>query len=397
MRVLIGTDTYPPTVNGAAQFSQRLARGLVKRGHQVHVACPSPMSSADQVVEDDGVVLHRLRSFRYGPYNAFPVGMPGTVGRATRRVLDEVVPDVVHVQDFFLLGRSLIRHARSRKIGVVATNHFMPENVFDHIPWPSMLNDVASRMMWWDLARIYRQAGVITSPTPRAVELLRRSAGLSAIAVSNGIDIAPYDEAAKASDHSGAPVILFVGRLDREKRVDDLLHAMAQVPSDVPGRLEIVGTGSLHAEWKELAQKLGLGTNRVDFRGFLSEEALLSAYGDADLFCMPGIAELQSLATLEAMAAGTAAIAANAMALPHLVHHNENGFLHGPGDVTDLARQLTRLLRNEGLRQTMGARSREIVAEHSMERTVTKFEELYAQVSLDSRETYRNALPGAVG
>lgn len=41
MRILIGADTYPPTINGAAQATRRLARGLAARGHTVHVACPS--------------------------------------------------------------------------------------------------------------------------------------------------------------------------------------------------------------------------------------------------------------------------------------------------------------------------------------------------------------------
>ena len=92
---------------------------------------------------------------------------------------------------------------------------------------------------------------------------------------------------------------------------------------------------------------------------------------------MPGVAELQSLATLEAMAAGTPVIAADAMALPHLVRPGRNGWLYPPGDVGELTARLTALLGDAGLRRRMGAASREIVAEHAIGATLDRFEGLY--------------------
>ena len=83
---------------------------------------------------------------------------------------------------------------------------------------------------------------------------------------------------------------------------------------------------------------------------------------------MPGIAELQSIATLEAMAAGTPVVAADAMALPHLVRPGRNGWLYRPGDVAELSTRLAALLRDPGLRRRMGAASRELVAEHAFDR-----------------------------
>src|SRR5690606_16896969 len=63
LRVLIGADTYPPQVNGAAFFTHRLAHGLAARGHEVHVCCPS--DDGDATVERDGAVyVHRVRSAR---------------------------------------------------------------------------------------------------------------------------------------------------------------------------------------------------------------------------------------------------------------------------------------------------------------------------------------------
>lgn len=65
LRVLIGADTYPPDINGAARFTARLAAGLARRGHEVHVVAPSDTGAASSPVQGDGVpAVHRLRSYR---------------------------------------------------------------------------------------------------------------------------------------------------------------------------------------------------------------------------------------------------------------------------------------------------------------------------------------------
>ena len=90
------------------------------------------------------------------------------------------------------------------------------------------------------------------------------------------------------------------------------------------------------------------------------------------------IAELQSIATMEAMASGLPIVAANAVALPHLVHDGENGYLFEPGDVDDLAAKLTTVLTpapEERLR--MQQASLEGVKVHDIQRTLDTFEALY--------------------
>ena len=82
----------------------------------------------------------------------------------------------------------------------------------------------------------------------------------------------------------------------------------------------------------------------MKFLGLASDAELREAYIKADLFCMPGTAELQSLVTLEAMSASTPVLLADAMALPHLVRDGENGYLFTPNDSDDLAAKITRVL-----------------------------------------------------
>lgn len=379
--ILIGADTYPPAVNGAARFAGSLATGLARRGYDVHVVAPSPTGRPVREVRD-GVVLHGLRSSRYPTHHNLQISLPWETHRAVSEILDEVRPDVVHTNGSFIVGRSLVAAAHRAGLPLVATNHLMPENLVGYLLVPSSMHRTVGRWLWQDIGRVYAKADVVTAPTPRAVDLLAQHAGLThAIPVSNGIDTDQYPS--RTRDDRSEPTVLFVGRLDQEKRVDEIIRAFALLPEDLPGQLEIIGTGTKADDWAALATSVGVA-HRVRFRGYVPDDELLTAYSDADVFCMPGIAELQSLVTLEAMSSGLPVVAADAMALPHLVRPGVNGWLYTPGDVRELANRLGDLLTDADLRRRMGAASRELVAAHAMDGTLDAFEGIYDKV-LDNR------------
>lgn len=374
LRILIGAETYPPDVNGAANFTERLATGLARRGHDVHVVAPSPVGEPI-TTRRAGVTVHGIRSHRYPFHPDFQVCMPWEAFGDTAREMSALHPDVVHTQGHMVVGRGVIAAARRAGRPLVATNHLMPENLASHAPLPRSLTGLGSRIAWWDLGRVFGKADVVTAPTPRAVELLVTRAGLAdAVPVSCGIDADRYhNEPARPGDVLS---VLFVGRLDQEKRVEDLLRAFAGLPNRLPARLDIVGDGACRPSWEALARTLGIA-GRTTFHGFLSEADLLTAYAQAAVFVMPSIAELQSLATLEAMAAHTPVVAADAMALPHLVDPGRNGWLYPPADVPALTSRLATLLSDDDLRRRMGARSRALVDQHAIDATLDTFEGIY--------------------
>jgi glycosyltransferase involved in cell wall biosynthesis len=377
LRIVVGADTFPPDINGAARFAERLSHGLARRGHDVHVVCPSA-DTREHTETADGITVHRVPSRRTPFHSSFRICLPWQAFRASNALLDELSPDLVHIQAHFLVGRALARTAARRNIPVIATNHFMPENLFGHGRIPGWLQSLASRFAWRDLYRVYRDADIVTAPTPRAVELLEEN-GLPqrAIPISCGIDIDHFrSRDGQHGTKQDGRTVLFVGRLDEEKRVDELLRATAMLPAENSVNLEIVGDGSCRAAWEALAEQLGIAS-QVRFRGFVDDAELVDAYARCDVFCMPGIAELQSLVTMEAMAAGKPVIAADAMALPHLVHPDKNGWLYPPGDVTALADRLTRIFSEPNALARMGAASKDIIAGHSLDRSLNSFESLY--------------------
>ncbi|HEX5407512.1 MAG TPA: DMT family transporter [Pseudonocardiaceae bacterium] len=370
LRIIIGADTFPPDVNGAARFAQQLATGLAGRGNEVHVLCPSDTGPAG-VSTMDGITVHRVAAHRTPCHPTFRVSLPWRTGSAAAALLDEVRPDIVHVQAHFSVGRALVRAATDRGVPVAATNHFMPENLFAYLRIPGRLRAGAARLAWRDLARVLRPARVVTAPTPTAVRMLAEQGfGGRAVAVSCGVDLARFDTEGQQGD---GRTILFVGRLDEEKRVHELLHALAFLP-DL--RVELVGDGSCRQALTELADRLGIA-DRVRFLGFVGETELVDAYRRCAVFCMPGVAELQSLATMEAMAAGRPVVAADAVALPHLVQPGRNGWLYRPGDIAGLAGRLAALFDQPGALAAMGAASRAMIARHDMRNSLDTFETLY--------------------
>ncbi|MFB6551665.1 glycosyltransferase [Streptomyces sp. NPDC056405] len=389
--IVIGADTFPPDVNGAANFAHRLADGLSGRGHDVHVICPATEASAGTSVEK-GITVHRLASHKTPFHPTFRVCLPWQVARPTGRLLEEIGPDVVHIQSHFAVCRSLTAAARRHGIPVVATNHFMPENLLGYTGLPDRLAGAACRLAWRDLVRVFRRAHVVTAPTPRAVQLLHDNGLASpAQAISCGLELERFSQPTQNHDKAGT-CVLFVGRLDEEKNVHELLHALALLPRHLDVRGEIVGEGSCRRGLEDLADELGIW-DRVIFHGLATDQEVLDAYARCDVFCMPGTAELQSLVTMEAMAAGKPVVAADAMALPHLVHPGRNGYLFPPGDVHALAGRLMELVGDPAAQRRMGEAGREIVAGHDIHRTLTAFEALYLHAAGHSAAMTATPLP----
>lgn len=384
MRVLIGADTYAPDVNGASYFAQQLAGGLGSR-HEVHVVTAA-RSTRRHTVRRNGIVEHRLgslpvvrrRGFRFCP----PIGLVAVAGR----ILDRVRPDVVHVQSHLFVGRALLAAARERGLPVVATNHFMPENLAPYLPVRGVLRDRLQRWAWADAARVFSRAAVVTAPTPYAAELLE-SVGVPGPvhAISCGTDLSRFRSAAAADFRARygvphRPTVAFVGRLDREKNLDVLVRALPAVRRRIPGaQLLLVGTGDQQRRLESLAGRLDV-TGAVFFTGFVDDADLPAAYATADVFANAGTAELQSLATLEAMASGLPVVGADSSALPHLVRDAHNGYLFPPGDATTLADRLVTLLADPARARLMGRRSRALAERHDVAGTVAAFETVYREV-----------------
>lgn len=386
LRILIGCDTFSPDINGAARFAERLAAGLVERGHEVHVVAPNTryrrQAPATEIIEGQPMTVHRLPSVRWPWHEWLRFVWPWRAKHYARKVLSEVQPDVVHIQSHIVIGRGLSRIARRRGIPVVATNHVMAENILDSTMLPDALNRVFVKLAWDDAKRTLDLASAVTTPTRKAADFLERTIDLAGvIPVSCGIDKSAYTpDLTPRSDNR----IVFVGRITIEKQIDVILRALAKLDPALDASLEIVGNGDQRAALENLASELGID-DRVTFHGHTTDAELRATLTRGSVFAIASIAELQSIATMEAMASGLPVVAADAVALPHLVHEGENGYLFEPGDVDALAARLTDVLtQSPEERQAMQQASLDGVEVHDIRKTLDTFERLYRGEALET-------------
>jgi glycosyltransferase involved in cell wall biosynthesis len=377
--IVIGADTFAPEINGAAIFTARLAAGLVARGHEVHVVAPAVSIRKHGVFlethEGQQFTVHRLFSLRWYPHPWLRFAMPWRIEQNAAKILDSVKPDVVHFQSHIIIGRGLVNQARKRGIRVIGTNHFMPENMLEFTLLPKSWQPAAVQAAWNAAARSFGRAQAVTTPTRKAADFLEAHTKLRGVyAISCGIDASNYTPDFEPRTEN---LIVFVGRITGEKQLDKLVRAFALLDPALEAKLELVGGGDQEGNLKTLASSLGV-RQRIHFAGYVEDEYLRNALTRATVFAMPSIAELQSIATMEAMASGLPIVAANAMALPHLVHDGENGFLFEPGNVEEFAARLTDILTMpEDELQLFKRESLKIVEAHDIQRTLDTFEKLY--------------------
>jgi len=379
LKIVIGCDTFAPDVNGAARFAERLAAGLAQRGHDVHVVAPGQkyrrFPVRTEVIEGVPLTVHRLPAVRWPPHDWLRFVWPWRAKHYARKVLSEVQPDVVHIQSHIVIGRGLSRIAKQRGIPVIATNHVMAENILDFTTLPPLLDKVFLKAAWDDAERTFHIARAVTTPTRRAADFLESTIDIAGvIPISCGIDASNYTPQLAPRESNR---ILFVGRLTSEKHIDTLLHAVTKLDPALDVTVDIVGGGDQRKALDALSAQLGL-SDRVRFHGRVEEDELRSLYSRASVFAMPSIAELQSIATMEAMASGLPIVAADALALPHLVDVGANGWLFRPRDADDLAAKLTRVLTaSPEAYVAMQRASLKGVEIHDIARTLDTFEALY--------------------
>lgn len=321
------------------------------------------------------MTLHRLPSVRWAPHDWLRFVWPWRVKHYARKIFDSVQPDIVHIQSHIVIGRGLSRIAHERGIPVIATNHVMAENILDHTTMPKFIDDLVLRFAWADAKRTFGLVRAITTPTRRAADFLERTVEVTGvIPVSCGIDRTQYTPVIAPRDKNR---IIFVGRLTAEKQVEVILEAMTKLDPALEATFDIVGGGDQRKQLENLATQLGIA-DRVTFHGRTTDEQLRALLSRASVFTIASIAELQSIATMEAMASALPIVAADAVALPHLVHDGENGYLFEPGNADALAARLTDVLTaSPGEYARMQQASLDGVAIHDINRTLDTFEALY--------------------
>ena len=393
MRIAIFTESYEPIVNGVSVCVSTLRDGLTARGHEVYVFAPAYRGYKD---ESERVFRLPARHTFLMPDYPFPIPF----APQTRRLFAKLKPDIVHTQTPFLLGVLGARWARRYGVPFVSTNHTLYTEYAHYVPIrPKALTKwFLARLMRW----YYSGADAVVVPSQPVAKILRGYGVKTRIEViKTGIEPVPtptplqreavrrrYLPAADVEDGRAEPngfLLLYVGRIAREKNLRMLLRAFAAVaPTHPSARLLLVGGGPALAETKAFAASLGLG-ERVEFAGMLGRREIDPIYGAADVFVFPSTTETQGIAICEALSAGLPVVAVNAGGIPENLQHGVDGFLTND-DPAEFAERVEYLLDHSAERAAMSARARANAAAFSIERMVDHFERFYESVITGARE-----------
>jgi glycosyltransferase involved in cell wall biosynthesis len=336
---------------GIGNVVARGARALAERGHEVHVAGPTPDGEPGPL---PGVVVHAFRKRRMKVMQLVDL-VPLVRG---------IEPDVLHFHSAMPHGDVIgglrwlrpWRNARRAPLLAVTAHSSRP---------------YAKRR-----ARIgLRAADVVVMPSQWAAAHAR-DAGARAAAihvVPAGIDKGAQPDLAARDD-----VVLALGRLKAVKRLDLLIEAFASLASERPSwRLWIAGEGSERAALAERARAAGLA-DRVELLGWIAGAEKERVLCRAAIGAAPSQRESFGGALLEMQAHGIACVASDTGGLAELAEHGKAARLVPPGDVAALTRELAALMDDASARQALAREGRRAAERYDWSEIAERYEVLYA-------------------
>ena len=265
-RILLATDAWRPQVNGVVRSWETSIAHLRARGHEVAVVHPGLFTT-----------------FRNPLYPEIRLAWPGR--RHTTRLVREFEPDIVHVATEGPVGLA-VRALCVRNRWRFTTSY--------HSKFPEYLQELARVPTRWSYAFLRwfhgPSAAVMVSTPSLEAELAGRGFG-NLRRWSRGVDLGLFHPRPKNWTQHSRPILLYAGRVSREKSVDEFLSVRH------PGTKIVVGDGPAREALQEAFPD-------AVFLGYRTGEALAEAYANADLFVFPSRTDTFGLVLIEALACG---------------------------------------------------------------------------------------------
>ncbi|WP_020671066.1 glycosyltransferase family 4 protein [Amycolatopsis nigrescens] len=402
MRVLMLSWEYPPVVvGGLARHVHALARHLVRDGHEVVVLCRHVAGTDAQTHPKTDRVVEGVRIIRVAedPMHvtferdlvAWTLAMGHAMVRAGTELLRGWQPDVVHAHDW-LVTHPAIALAEAARSPLVGTIHATEAG--RHSGWLSHpLNQQVHSVEWWLANRVDELITCSQAMRRESAHLFDVDAADITV-IHNGIEERGWQvpareitQARETYSPSGAPLLLYFGRLEWEKGVQDLLAALPRIRRDHPGtRVVVAGKGRHLEELVEQSRRLRV-RRAVDFVGHLSDRELRAVLAAADAVVLPSRYEPFGIVALEAAAAQAPLVASTAGGLGEVVIDGETGLAFQPGDVPALSTAVDAVLTDKraAARRARAARAR-LAVDFDWSRIAEATAEVYRRARLGEPE-----------
>lgn len=346
MKIAMFTDAYFPRINGVSVSVNSYASELTKLGHEVCVVCLEYSEEQQRSAFFDEKASDEKSPFKIVriPSAAVFFSKEDRIirldkWRRIKKSMDNFKPDVIHLNSEWSIGYFGAMYALHRKIPMAFTFHTMWEDYLAN--YISFLSEGSLRKIGRNVVKFYlKRADVIIAPTKRIASVV------GDYGIKKSSEILPTgipDEKEKISlIHSvqvsnalykrnpqlrGKKILLFVGRIVKEKNLSFLFDVLENVQKKNPKTaLLFVGGGPYQEELQEMAEERGL-KNSVGFSGYVPGNELVYFYKLAQVFVFPSKTETQGIVTVEAMLSGLPVVAIGEMGTVDVMQGDNGGFM----------------------------------------------------------------------
>ncbi|GEM_PF-6507932 len=392
MRIALLSESYLPHTDGVAHMMARVVDELQKK-HEILVITLDEKES----VETNGVTVHRLKGTPLRAYPKCKYRVRPPYGKILK-ILGDFEPDVIHTQTSLTLGAAGKHAANEMGIPIVSTFHTDLEGFATEIIRQGNLKvnpltraalssrfgkklalKIIDRFSHPILYSYLNVVDAVTSPSDPITELLIGK-GVSEERirkVPNPIELNPDSISGEEfRDKWGVEgfMVLHVGRLSWEKRIDKILETAARVKD---ATFVITSEGPLGDDLKNAAARMGL--DNVKFTGYLPYKELYGAYHASDCFLAASPYETFNISAAQALSFGKPIIGVKRLGLMEFIKHGKNGFLVELNDkeISNYERYIRMLMGDAELKRSMGKKSRRIALRFEKRRVARKFLEVY--------------------
>ncbi|MCB2359674.1 glycosyltransferase family 4 protein [Clostridium estertheticum] len=348
MNIGIFTDAYYPQVSGVVTSTMILRNELIRLGHSVTIVTVTHPG----VEEKEGII--RLPSL---PFFLLPSQRVGIIySHKSMNKIKKLDLDIIHTQTEFSIGIFGRIVARRLGIPVVHTYHTMYEDYIHYVSSGIMLKPASQLAK--KVSKLYcRDCSAIIVPTIKVKDALQQYGLRRHIdVIPTGVNIEPFkksnfdeelinDEKKSFGINENQPVVLYIGRIAKEKSIDVIINSMNELIRKIPScKLLLVGDGPERENLETLAKHLGIEKSVV-FAGEKPWSEIGKYYQMGDVFVGASLTETQGLTFAEAMAAQIPVVAKYDKNLDGIIKDGINGRVFYKDE--DLAKILSEVLINK--------------------------------------------------
>ena len=398
MKILLTTDWYKPVVNGVVTSVINLKKELESRGHEVRVLTLS--RSYESYAENGVYYIKSLNLEKIYP-NARAV-LPHM--EPFVRELIWWNPDVVHSQCEFMTFSYALKISKKCQCPLIHTYHTVYEDYIHYLPGGLSNYKTGAKLERKAVAcfskMILSRTSQVIVPTKKVENILKKyGVGEPVSVMPTGVDLSRFKEPITLEEKNavkkrlGIPlenkVLVSVGRLAKEKNLEELLEYFAKLVREGNGKhltFLIAGDGPDRERLEKLAEELGI-KDQVVFTGMISPDKVAGYYKLGDVFVCASNSETQGITYIEALACGLPALCRRDDCLSQVVTDGYNGFQYE--NYAYFKIHLDYILEQEERRLEMGRRGQEISSLYSTWNFCTAAEGIYRKV-IERQEKYRD-------